>query len=663
MLPSLILVCTLLAASPDLTGRVVDTSGAPIAGARVFFEPGLTGALQETQSDAEGRFNFETLPPGSVGVFAHAAGFAFGGQHLNVSPGAPLPEVVIQLAPPVQVSGKVVDARGKPITGARITRIALQEQKVGIPLAKLKSLGFDEPASAADGSFAVGNVPKDGTIALKAGHPLYAQEALAGIEAGANNVKLMMYEGVLLEGFVVTRGDEAPVARAAVVITSAQPPQDSAIAFTDGQGKFSLRMKPGNYLYQATAPGWQSPGWIQFAVSGNGPLARTRIAVARTGFIRGALKDAKTSAPIAGARLSLESNGNAAAVVRTAKDGTYTIEAVEGENVLRLESVPGYMPPASGPLILQVSEGETKTLPDFWLAPMQAWRVQIVDTQNQPAPGVLVSLLRPSQLGWRVTGEDGGLTVDVNNFPADGMIVGMAESATAPLGALFRLDVSNMEGARVQLLPLATLQARVTDGRAKGLEGIVTGSIFPGERPEDELLLWRTVSGEGGQVKWNSLVPGLPQVLVALAGNGTVQSAAFNAAPGKIVDVAPLVVEGGKSTVPSPTRVSWSTLPVLCGTAPAEEEVKARPALVMYCDAGEAEALIAALSLPVFQNLARQHALLVAVVVNGAVSCAAPPFPVLRGQAPGVASTYLLRDGDVLLQTFGMPPLRALQGL
>jgi hypothetical protein len=54
-----------------------------------------------------------------------------------------------------------------------------------------------------------------------------------------------------------------------------------------------------------------------------------------------------------------------------------------------------------------------------------------------------------------------------------------------------------------------------------------------------------------------------------------------------------------------------------------------------------------------------------ALVVDGVPSePIAAPFPVLSGRSPGPGTTYLVGpQGAVVLETFGMPPLRALQEL
>lgn len=111
-----------------LTGRVVDTEGRAIAGARAqIFTPRVAtfgGSSwgdfdQEMTTDAEGRFRFETLPE-SVGlqISAHFLGFGGWGRD-DVRPALQSP-LLITLEPIVTVNVLVVDRAGNPVAGADI---------------------------------------------------------------------------------------------------------------------------------------------------------------------------------------------------------------------------------------------------------------------------------------------------------------------------------------------------------------------------------------------------------------------------------------------------------------------------------------------------------------------------------------------------------------
>ncbi|MEX2577726.1 MAG: carboxypeptidase regulatory-like domain-containing protein [Verrucomicrobiales bacterium] len=102
---------------PKLSGRVIGSTGDPIAGAEVRWGAGLIeGMEQTTLTDAEGWFRFSMLPPlESIPLVARKAGFgrietvvSFGDSSVVTTE-----NLILQKADQ-RVSGSVVDANGKP---------------------------------------------------------------------------------------------------------------------------------------------------------------------------------------------------------------------------------------------------------------------------------------------------------------------------------------------------------------------------------------------------------------------------------------------------------------------------------------------------------------------------------------------------------------------
>ena len=353
-----------------LNGVVVDESGAPVSEAHVFAEPGLGGELLVAKVSEEGRFFFEDFLPGPVGVFAVAEGFGFSGRHLNIPVGEDLPGMTITLYPEETISGRVVDPKGKAVEGARITRMALlAPDKVGIPLAKLDAAGYQEPSTGRDGRFRMGHLPRGAKVALKVGHPDFAQEGVDDLAAGSRNVRIEMHPGVLIQGSVQTREEGGPVPQAAIIIKSAHPPHDTAIARSDAAGSFAIRLKPGVYLCQASAAGQRSAGWEQLLISGEQPWQRVRLSVAGAGSIRGSIKDAVSGTPLSQVRVMIFTEGTLSAMVRTGATGEFHATVGEGESIVWIESPTGYQKPQTPAVGVPVAAGEEVELPGFWLAP------------------------------------------------------------------------------------------------------------------------------------------------------------------------------------------------------------------------------------------------------------------------------------------------------
>lgn len=652
-----------LLAISTLNGTVVDTQGHAVAGAHVFVEAGLAAPLQETTAGPDGTFRFDDLGTGDTGVFAFAEGHALGGQHLNIAVEDSPPPLTIRLGEPDTIAGKVLGGKDTPVAGAMVTRIALLgTEKVGIPLSKLKEFGVAVPTSDADGRFTVPMLPKGGTVALKFTHPQFAVEGLNDVSVGQGNLKVQLYLGILVEGDVVARGDGQPIANAPLLLRNAQPPHDTTLTNSDSRGKFSVRLKPGVYLYQAAGAALQSAGWSKLVLQGDEPTARIRVVVAGTGTIRGEVRDAKTERPIVGARVSLSTNGIRAAVERTGPTGVFQFNASAGENIVRLEVAQGFQPPVGGNSVkLTLNEGQTVDLPGMWLAPLPSFRLQVVDDTMVPVPGALVRLVQPEQFGVRVSGADGWVDLNIGSLPPGGALLGLVESAEGTRGALFRLEPKDAGGATVQLMPLASLRGRVVNTRDKGIPGVIVGGAFPGtEASADPVLLWKTVSGADGTFAWNGVLPGVPQFVIARVGTGKVaQATAFNLAPGEQKPLPALAVEGTSRNIPSaPDHINLDDFPSVCGPARAT----AAKTIVIFCAASEVGTT--AESLAGFLKALPSDHLAACVVASPRPDCDNTPVPVLSGRAPGLARTLVLgSEGQVLLQSFGLPPAFALREL
>lgn len=658
----MVLAALLLGAS-TLSGRVVDAGGQPVPGTRVFIEPGLEGNLMEAQVGADGGFTFDNVPPGPVGIFAIAPDFGYAGRHFNLGLDEAVAPFVLRMPPAGRVAGRVVTEKRKPIDGARVTRIALLDaDKVGIPLTKLKAFGFEEPRSDGEGRFVVEQLPAAGLVALKVGHPDYAQEGISDINVGDEDVRVTLTPGVITEGLVLDRRQEMAVANVDVWFQNADPPHDTAITRSDGRGHFQVRLKPGAYLGRAAGSGYRSPGWLRFEVSAEAPRQVVRLFVARTGRVRGTVKDAVSGTPVSGVRVLLETNGNIAGMVRTGATGEFVFETAEGANLVRVEAAPGYFPPEINTVSATITQGQELVLPGFWLAPLPEFNVLVLDDELNPAPGVIVSVLRPYQFGWRTTDAEGRVRIKATVLPPDGRLIGMAEHPSAPLGALFALTRKDTQEARVQLLPLGRISGTAVTAEQKPVAGAVIGGFFPGERAEEEMLLWRCLSREDGRFAWDAVSPGVPQRCLIRAGEkATAQSITFNLAPAGEQDLGLIAVAGAAQGASLLNQTfSWRDATLLCGPAP-DDYVRARRMVLLYCTTAEAEIVFAGLR--DVERILAENGLGCAILLDRPLLCESAPCPVLHGKPPATATTYVLdTSGRVVYESFGLPPLRAMKG-
>lgn len=663
LLPTLMALHAVLGVT-TIEGQVVDSNGEGIAHAQVFLEPGLGGGLADAVADSSGKFTLDDVNPGAAGIFAAAPGFGFEGQHLRIAVDDSLAPLRLVLHPAVTIEGRIVNHDGDGVAGALITRIGVKgNHKVGVPLSKLVQFGYAVPQSDETGRFRLENVPAGCTVDMKVGHGSYAQEGVADVPAGAENVKVTLYPGVLVEGNVVSRSTREPVAQVSVLFQNAQPPRDTALVRSSLQGRFSARLKPGVYLFKAVGTGLRSGGWERLTITGERPVKRLNVAVAGTGRIRGQVRDALTGDPVRDVRIALTTNGAPAAVTRTGPQGDFLFTAGAGENIIRLEAVDGYFPPETQDMKVTLREDAVVELPGMWLKPLPDYRVTIVDTDGKPVPGALVTLLRPAQIGWYVADKEGVVKLDVPVFPDSGVILARAEHPTAESGALFRIEQHQAGRSTAQLFPYATVSGTVVNARGRNVGGATVGAFFPGEAASEATLLWQTTTDENGAFVWNAVVPGVPQRCAARAGEGAGgESETFNLAPADSDVLEEITLVGAKeSTSRLGFPLPWDHGPVLCGNLAPAPERAGRPVLLFYTGAAQAPAVAASVS--TLPSAAAIDGLLVAVVSADGVPCDTPsPVPIVAGTSPSAATTILLdRSGGIALETTGMPPLSVLR--
>lgn len=649
--------CVVAMGAATVDGVVMDEQGAPIAGASVFLEPGLTGALISATADGQGVFHLANVPPGTAGVFAKAENRAFGGRTLTVSGDRALSGVQLVLRTPQSVQGRVENDRGKPVSGACVQRVAvINGDKFSLPLVKLAKLGVSLPLTGAKGQFQLDGLPQGGLLALQVSHPDYAQASVEGIAVGTQDAKLVMETGTLLSGRVVMGTDKKGVSQVSVYLRNAGPPHDTVLAQTGMNGEFTARLRPGTYLCRAMGERLQSSGWEQFPVPAGQPAQSVELFVSALGHVKGTVGDAVKGAPLANVRVTLYCRGMLSEAQQTNTSGEYRFDCAAGEAEVRIESAPGYYPNTGGATRLDVKPNETVTLPGAWLAPLPEFPLEIVDFTDRPVPGAVVTLLHPAQFGWRVSDTGGRVRLKVASWPEDGRLAGIVESPEGKCGALFMLERKDAAGSRVRLLPWASVHGHTVDAKQRPVGGLCVAGVFAHESLAEPLALWQCLSGADGQFQWPAIVPGVPEkCLVRVTPTETGSSAAFNCEPAAVQDAGAIVVPNAAAAASLTGQpFPWGTLKQLSGPARLEAKV-----VVVAARPGEesmvADGLIAAQK--VLDGLGCTAVLLVDGAFNGP-----PSLPVYSGKPPSSSMVYVIdASGVVRMETFSLPPLRALK--
>ena len=122
--PTIEPIALVLQQAARVSGRVVDTDGAPIPGARVTADPegSDAGPLPTAQSGREGGFSLDDVAPGPNRLTAFARGYLqVDPVVLEVPPGGELDEVQVVLRRgTATVEGRVSGSEDEPVAGARV---------------------------------------------------------------------------------------------------------------------------------------------------------------------------------------------------------------------------------------------------------------------------------------------------------------------------------------------------------------------------------------------------------------------------------------------------------------------------------------------------------------------------------------------------------------
>jgi peroxiredoxin/protocatechuate 3,4-dioxygenase beta subunit len=206
----------------SVKGHVRTDGGDPVAGAHVEVP-----YVRPTKSEFDGFYTILGLPAmGRFSITAIAEGYAPQTQVFEIGAAGSQAEVDFALKPERLVRGKVTDAEGNPVEGAKVT--------LYLPLQRTWK------ESDAEGEFEIRDLPYEASRAVVlASHPDFAAyKKETEIREGNTTVTLELERGGTLEGRVTdVTGRPVPGARIGLALPDALP---NFANQTDGEGHFRI---------------------------------------------------------------------------------------------------------------------------------------------------------------------------------------------------------------------------------------------------------------------------------------------------------------------------------------------------------------------------------------------------------------------------------------
>ncbi len=372
-------------------------------------------SLADTESAADGSFRLRLPDPGIFTVRATAPGWATHYRNDLVVGGAADTRADLALTRGHDVTGYVLDAAGRPLSGAPVALYAGGAFRLWT---------FSKEVDTTDGegrfSFVVEPGGSEYSVSVEPGRGVSISKRF-NVPLHEDLVVRLPGTGAVV-GRVVDADTRQPVPGADVMIgfvvnagqRMGMPDAGKAIV-TDGHGAFRIEgvgacvlqsiyaqvqgYSPfqGNSFMPSDRAAWEALSSLRF--TGEGEVTLPDVALKRGRSLVGTVTDATTHRPIAGARVELSDFVMGNRFGATDALGNYRFDGV-ADRVTMAVTRDGYAPLRDPPFPGQPLEGNSgDARRDFSLEPGSAVEGRVADAQGRPVERALVRLL-PADRGW-----------------------------------------------------------------------------------------------------------------------------------------------------------------------------------------------------------------------------------------------------------------------
>lgn len=250
-----------LARTGLIAGKVVDEKGRPLEAKILGMveERSFPGTPAAYATGPDGAFILMDLAPGLWRLYgSYKSEVQQELQQVRLAPGQQVRHLtlVLPVGDRLSILGRVTDGEGKPVRAS----ITILQVTGGDGGQTLSATGFS--ATDEDGNYEAGGL-EPGVYQLTAKADGYTAQTFDHVEAGSTGVDFVLEAEVLVAGRVVdAQGRPVTTFDIAVARGAGTPPAELRPQHvSDAQGRFSLRVEPGNYHLYVAAPGF-APHYI-----------------------------------------------------------------------------------------------------------------------------------------------------------------------------------------------------------------------------------------------------------------------------------------------------------------------------------------------------------------------------------------------------------------
>jgi hypothetical protein len=456
-----------------LEGQVVCVVGSdrlPVAAA----ETRIVGASQAAvETDQEGRFRWDSLPPGPLEIEVSAPGYISHSAQAQVGDASPALDIV--LIGDRTLEGRVVHAieNSQPISGAEV-----------------RWTGSETPAAITDdtGRFTLTALPPM-PVRIQAAAKGFQTQTLS-VPPDAPSPTIPLTGDATIRGMVLRGDNEQPAVRAEVTVEGTP-----WRAVTDSEGRFRCTgVRSGSVTLMATMPGMSALIPTDLAANDE---TEVRIVLAGNAVLRGRVLESESGQPVPDATVTVPETRLSAAADQ---DGHFTLTQLPaGEVPLRI-SADGFV---TTDLNYRLDDGE-QSMEDIELTPiidLQGLVVRAVD--GEPIAGANIAIADPRIID--KSRHDGRFRLP--DVPRTSARLGVMADGYAQQVLTIEPDEHEL---RIELLGSAALRGRIVNEVDK--QAIAEATIVVDRSP------WHARSDEAGQFVLDGVVAAPATLHLAAAG-------------------------------------------------------------------------------------------------------------------------------------------------
>ena len=520
----------------ELSGRVVDPSGAPLAEAEVT--AGVEGDMERSgygerkaRTDAEGRYTLRALPRERVVVRAAKPTFLESGlQHVELGEKglAVLPDLVLE--PGASIAGTARWPDGAPLVQGEV-EVSFDRAR---QFSRFGSLDASRGAKGsaltdANGSFRIsglGKGPFSVEVRAAPGSSPSAQETealwsarLDDVAPGSEGLELVLTPPLSVKGSV-SDATGAPLQQFTVrsvlmmntamgSLSRAERDEEFELDPADGAGAFELQgLSPGTWTFYVSAEGFATSEGVTLELPAE-PAARLSFALRRASSVSGIVRS-PLGAPIGGARVSVDLEGpgwrpdNSGAprmpTALSAEDGSFQLSGLMPGSLRLVAVAEDYCP--SAPTPFELKEGETLDSVQLRLREGAQLTGDVLGREDRPVPRALVQLVSSPDFDVRLTRCDEFGRFELQHLePGTWQVIAMPDrerlqSLASDAGNTASAVLGEMQVTVVELLEGGARHVRLGGEPIDPLR--LRGRVLSGGRPVSDAII--NVSKEGTRV-------------------------------------------------------------------------------------------------------------------------------------------------------------------